>query len=166
MQCDKSQGMDSITVSAFMYGNILARANDVRQDVRGGKDTPEQIASRKNAAIVPIAVGRWPFLFMVATKPIPPSTLQVHRQSEQFKCEAPLLNPTDCSFTPVHMNVSFVRPQVCAERYCDLYDTRSVTFTGCLGHSRHSRSCLDANIKYALAVSKLQCQPANGTFTS
>ncbi len=63
-------------MSAFMYGNILARANDVRHDVRGGSDKKEEIASRRNAAIIPIAVGRWPFLFMVATKGIPPSELQ------------------------------------------------------------------------------------------
>ena len=120
MQCHKSQGIDSITVSAFMYGNILARANDVRQDVRGGKDTPEQIATRKNAAIVPIAVGRWPFLFMVATKPIPPSTLEVLRQPEECKCEVPsrkfkrLQLAADCNSSP-HASIFCEASSLCRE---------------------------------------------------
>lgn len=70
--CDL-QNVSALTVSAFMYGNALARANDARRDVRGGTDKPEDIAARKNAALMPILVGRWPFLFMVATKGIAPS---------------------------------------------------------------------------------------------
>ena len=62
-----------MTVSAFMYGNCLSRANDARHDIRGGTDKKEDIAARRNAVILPVVIGRWPFLFIVATKGIGPS---------------------------------------------------------------------------------------------
>lgn len=68
----KLQDHDSITVSAFMYGNSLSRANDVRHDIRGGTDKKEDIAARRNAVLIPVAIGRWPFLFMAAIKGIGP----------------------------------------------------------------------------------------------
>ncbi|KAK9841883.1 hypothetical protein WJX84_001793 [Apatococcus fuscideae] len=68
------QETDSLTVSAFMYGNSLSRANDARHDIKGGTDKKEDIAARRNAVLLPVVIGRWPFLFMVAIKGIGPNT--------------------------------------------------------------------------------------------
>ena len=61
---------------AYMNGNILACINDGIADPMS--DEPDSSADEDpNTQLVCIAVGRWPFMFVVATEDIAPGKLLI-----------------------------------------------------------------------------------------
>ena len=64
-----------LTCSGFGFGNILAAVNDGCADPMSFQGS--QLDRPPNVQLLPVAVGRWPFLFMVACQDIEPGTHKV-----------------------------------------------------------------------------------------
>lgn len=74
--CDFILQDQPLVCLAYMNGNILACINDGIADPMS--DEPVSSADEDpNTQLVCIAVGRWPFMFVVATEDIAPGTLLV-----------------------------------------------------------------------------------------
>ena len=61
-----------LVCSGFGFGNILAAVNDGRADPLSFQES--QLDRPPNVQLLQVAVGRWPFLFMVACQDIEPGT--------------------------------------------------------------------------------------------
>ncbi len=59
-----------LVCSGFGFGNILASINDGAADAMSTKPSDKDRAA--NVQLLPVAVGRWPFLFLVASEDIKP----------------------------------------------------------------------------------------------
>ena len=59
-----------LVCSGFGYGNILANVND--GSVEPMSFRASELDRPANVQLLPVAVGRWPFLFIVASQDIEP----------------------------------------------------------------------------------------------
>ena len=65
-----------LVCSGFGYGNLLANVNDGCADPVSFQTS--ELDRPANVWLLPVAVGRWPFLFMVASQDIEPGTYMAY----------------------------------------------------------------------------------------
>ena len=86
---------EPLSCLAYGHGNITACINDGLGDPMSEAPDPDAVDMAANVALVPIAVGRWPFLFIVAIEDIEAGTVRNTGNVNQLLsrcCSASLLS--------------------------------------------------------------------------
>ena len=83
-----------LVCSAFGCGNLLARINDGCADPMSPSPSPSQHLDRPaNVRLLPVAVGNWPFLFVVTLEALKAgdATASLHYLSTRQLCKHSIL---------------------------------------------------------------------------